>query len=162
MFIVLLIEIVAEEININTTRKVFAAGTATLGWAVGSAYFLNRYKDDPEKVIGLIERAIIPSTIAVGAGMVGICRGNETNIAEEVIQNLVRSVDHDNLDDLLRSGEETEEGSAEETPNLKSERQDLMQELKDIVLKHGIYLVAILVIHLKSLKNLKSLVVIWN
>ena len=47
--------------------KAVAAGGAVVAWAAGSAYFLNRYKDDPETVIRLVQEAIIPASLAAGA-----------------------------------------------------------------------------------------------
>ncbi|KXJ10818.1 E3 ubiquitin-protein ligase DZIP3 [Exaiptasia diaphana] len=69
-------KLVYAEIIIKTTFKLFAAGTVTLGWAAGCTYFLNRYKDDPEIVTGLVQRAIIPGTLAWGVTVVGILRGS--------------------------------------------------------------------------------------
>ena len=58
------------------------AGGIVLSFAAGSAFFLNRYKDDPKTVIDLVQRAIIPATIATGLVVKDILRGSIIIVVE--------------------------------------------------------------------------------
>lgn len=51
-------------------------GGMVLPWAAGSAYFLHRYKDDPDKVIQLVQGAIIPAGVLTGAMVTAIIQGS--------------------------------------------------------------------------------------
>lgn len=47
-----------------------------MAWAAGSAYFLMRYREDPETVIRLVQEAIIPSGLAASAIVYALLPGS--------------------------------------------------------------------------------------
>lgn len=52
------------------------AGGLVLAFTAGSAFFLNLYRNDPDMVIDLVQRAIIPASVATGLAVKAIIQGS--------------------------------------------------------------------------------------
>ncbi|XP_020906364.1 probable ATP-dependent RNA helicase DDX58, partial [Exaiptasia diaphana] len=74
--------------------KTLTAGGTILAWTAGSAYFLMRYREDPETVIRLVREAIVPSGFATSAIVYALLPGSFKILVE---------INSDALDYISRS-----------------------------------------------------------